>query len=345
MKLSVNLSDLVDNKSNNFNLLRFGAAAAVILSHSFILTNTLPNAWPRIIGFFAVNCFFLISGFLVCKSLLTRASMKKFVLARCLRIYPALFIAVIFCALIIGPIHTSLSLSDYLSSWQTFKFILVNATLLGGSVEGQLPGVFNQKIVNAPLWTLFFEVYMYAILVTIWWVFSNGSKSNTKWFSIVILVLTLILFVMFISDIAYKFIGSHFVSSMVRFGALFGIGAVLYLFRSKVVLSLPVLALILILVAISSLNRLAFNGVCYFFLGYILLCVAYMPKGILMKFNNLGDYSYGLYIFSYPIQQSIIAWVPNVDALGLLFSSFLVSLTLSIASWHLLESRALNFKV
>ncbi len=349
MNLTADLASVVDDKNNNFNLLRFGAALAVIVSHSFILSDNTPNSLPKIIGFLAVNCFFIISGFLVCKSLLQRNSLLSFCLARVLRIYPALILAVLFCAFIIGPLHTSLPLADYLTSSQTYRFILTNATLLGGSVDYSLPGVFrigdSGSKVNAPLWTLFFELYMYICLAILALICGFRSNFKVKSFGVVIYLVTIILFVIFITDIGYKFIQSDFISNMVRFAALFGMGAALYLARTKIKLSPLVLLIMLLVIAVASLNRLTFNGLFYFFLGYILLYLAYIPKGLLLKFNKLGDYSYGLYIFAYPIQQSFVHWYPTISTFSLLFFSFLLSLAIAILLWHFIESRALTYKV
>ena len=86
-----------------------------------------------------------------------------------LRIYPALIVAVLFC-IAVGAWFTSLSLMEYFSSGQTHKYFLKNITLLGG-VEYGLPGVFldlpHKGSVNGSLWTLPYEVKMYAILAII----------------------------------------------------------------------------------------------------------------------------------------------------------------------------------
>jgi hypothetical protein len=46
MKFTAQLSDLTDSRENNFNLMRLGAAMAVVLSHSFILSNSETNSIP-----------------------------------------------------------------------------------------------------------------------------------------------------------------------------------------------------------------------------------------------------------------------------------------------------------
>ena len=119
---SAPLGEVCHGRDNNFNLMRVGAALAVIVSHSCILRGNEANQIPRILSFFAVNCFFVISGFLVCKSLLYRPNLLAFLWARFLRIYPALVIAVAFCVFIISPLHTRLSLGESFSSGLTWRF-------------------------------------------------------------------------------------------------------------------------------------------------------------------------------------------------------------------------------
>ena len=76
-----------------------------------------------------------------------------------------------------------------------------------------------------------------------------------------------------------------------------------------------------------------------------MLYFVYIPKGILLSFNRLGDYSYGLYIFAYPIQQSLVNGYPTIETGALLVLSLIISLLLAIFSWHLLENKMLKMKI
>ena len=84
------LSDLVSSRDNNFNLLRFSAAAGVFISHVFILSGIGMKPGTAVLGYISVNVFFIISGFLVTKSLIDRSDIYKFTQARVLRIFHAL---------------------------------------------------------------------------------------------------------------------------------------------------------------------------------------------------------------------------------------------------------------
>ena len=79
-------------------------------------------------------------------------------------------------------------------------------------------------------------------------------------------------------------------------------------------------------------------------LAYVVLVVAYHPRLRWRAFNRLGDYSYGLYIFSFPIQQILIAKLgaPVASSPVVLFATALpLALALAALSWHVVEQPAL----
>src|SRR3954471_22098044 len=108
----VRLSDVAHGRANNFAILRLAAAAFVVLFHSF----ALPGRWtqeplwrlaPEMnFGALGVKIFFVISGFLVTASFLSRQSPVAFVKARVLRVYPALVAATLFTIVLAGASST-----------------------------------------------------------------------------------------------------------------------------------------------------------------------------------------------------------------------------------------------
>ena len=89
---------------SNFDMLRLMAALAVLFGHSFVLTAGAQSfetmdplsqlfspyaAYGEAIQEFAVDLFFVISGFLVTCSYLRSRSLLRYALSRVLRIYPA----------------------------------------------------------------------------------------------------------------------------------------------------------------------------------------------------------------------------------------------------------------
>lgn len=56
------------------------------------------------------------------------------------------------------------------------------------------------------------------------------------------------------------------------------------------------------------------------------------------------DYSYGLFLYGFPVQQSLAALFPDIVPLAMLPASATIALLLAMLSWHLVERPALRFK-
>lgn len=167
--------------SNNFTLLRLLAAFSVLYGHSYALSMGLHGGedpvslrliyyWGESLPSLAVDLFFVASGFLVTASYCQRNDLYAFTEARLLRIFPGLIVAVLFCVLVVGPISTTLSLSDYFSSPSIFSYIKHNISLLNG-IQFDLPSVFTSNpypgSVNGSLWTLPIEFWMYIVVAVL----------------------------------------------------------------------------------------------------------------------------------------------------------------------------------
>jgi peptidoglycan/LPS O-acetylase OafA/YrhL len=143
-------------RENNLTLTRLLLASSVIYSHSFFpdaehddLTWLLGSA----ISNYAVDGFFVLSGFLVYRSLIQNGSVKRFALARLTRLWPGLF-AMILLVTALAALVTSVSLAAYLTGSDTLKFVFLNLSLTGAHFT--LTGVQcgNEPcIINGSLWT------------------------------------------------------------------------------------------------------------------------------------------------------------------------------------------------
>ena len=126
------LGSAARGRDNNFNVVRFIAAGLVLVSHSWPLTGTPGEPLERIAGFslghLGVDMFFVVSGFLVTGSLFARNSLRSFLRARALRIFPALVVCAFGTAFGIGPLVTHLPVARYLTMWNTWRFALQNST-------------------------------------------------------------------------------------------------------------------------------------------------------------------------------------------------------------------------
>jgi peptidoglycan/LPS O-acetylase OafA/YrhL len=345
------LSSLVASRDNNFNLLRFSAATGVFISHTFLLSGSGFNPAAAVLGYISVNVFFIISGFLVTKSLIYRGNFTKFVLARLLRIYPALIVAVLFSVFVVGVAFTELPINEYLVNHHTYDYVFKNIFLVIPGIPETLPGVFigspNSSIVNGPLWTLPYEIKMYILLG----VFGSlliykPLKIKKKIFTYLFLLLTTISMGFFIARYTLRAdpISFGFKYDYFRFIAMFGSGVLLFMFRDRINLSTKYFFAIIALISVAALYRPFFVAVTYSSLCYLVIYLAYVPKGIIRKFNSLGDYSYGIYIYGYPIQQSIEQMLPNLHITVYFITTYFFTLLFSILSWHLIEKRMLRYK-
>jgi len=244
-------------------------------------------------------------------------------------------------------LHTGGSIAAYFADPQTYRFLIKNCLLLFG-VEYHLPAVFTDRgaetMVNAPLWTLVYEVYLYLFLGLAGAIFLKYKTRSNKLFCLFVVAMSLMALLAYVYSLEIRPLGPPVVGHSVRFAALFGLGASFYLLRDAVKLSPWVLLILLAGLFASMSVPFLHKAVLYPILTYILLYAAYIPRGLLLKFNLVGDYSYGIYIFAYPIQQSIASYYPNISTLVLFLTSFVATLMLSILSWHLLERNALRFK-
>lgn len=343
------LSDYSQGRDNNFNLIRMIAALAVLVTHSFALVYGSGDAEPfhdslgMTIGGIAVDVFFITSGFLVTASLLYRQSTIEFIWARVLRVFPALLVMLLLTVFVLGTFFTTLTLLNYLSTQATYAYLFKCSTLLFG-VAYDLPGVFQDNpypnAVNGSLWTMPHEIRMYAILVLIWFGLRITQKFHLSVFKIIILTLTVIAGLFWVARHFY------FDSAFARLFFMFFAGASFYILRERIVISRWIFWFLLGSLVLAAIHPRVFSVVYVFAITYILFYVAYVPSGFIRKYNQLGDYSYGIYIYIYafPIQQSVAALVPGVSVIQMILISAVVTIVLAALSWHFLEQRALSLK-
>lgn len=344
------LSNFTQGRNNNFNLIRIVAAFAVLITHSFALAIGTGAAEPfreslgMTLGSIAVDVFFITSGFLVTASLLTRQSAIEFIWARVLRIFPALLIMLLLTVFGLGVFFTSSPLPSYLADSKTYIYLVKCSTLITG-VAYNLPGVFDdnpyKNAVNGSLWTMPYEIQMYAILTIIWVALRIKKKIRLRTFELAIVTGAVVAGVLVVARYFYFPTEGLFA----RLFFMFFSGAAFYVLKEHVTISRRIFWLLVIALMSSAMaNKHTFFIVYILTIAYILFYIAYIPSGFIRKYNQVGDYSYGVYIYAFPVQQSVVALVPGVSVLSMLSIAATVTLLLAALSWHLLEQRALGLK-
>jgi peptidoglycan/LPS O-acetylase OafA/YrhL len=321
-----------------FDYMRLALALGVICWHSSLTSyggsvhSWLADLVLFPLAIFILPMFFSLSGFLVAGSLERSKTFLTFLGLRVLRIMPALAVEVLLSALILGPLLTTLPLREYLGDPQFHAYFLN----IVGDIHYLLPGVFVSNpfpLVNGQLWTVPYELACYVALTVLaltgifqqrWWLFLSlmafyaAQVGNT---------------ILRTNDQMKGAGGSTLVMSFVA-------GLVLYRYRDRIPWSLR---LFLLAGAVSVALIFVPNGV-----RFSALPIAYVTMYLGLrdpprnKIVLSGDYSYGLYLYGFPVQQALMALSPALRHWYLnLLLAIPCAIVVATGSWWLVERPAL----
>jgi peptidoglycan/LPS O-acetylase OafA/YrhL len=327
--------------ANNFDLLRLGFAAMVVVSHTSELSGlgSLEGLQHLVSSPVAIRGFFVLSGFLIFMSAERSTSLWSYATKRIRRIYPAYATVVLLCAF--GLVFVSdARYASYFFSLQWAKYVLANLVFLN-FLGDDLPGVFQRNLVptvNGALWTIKVEVAFYVAVPFLVHLLRRFGRLR---------VLTLF----YLMSVAYHLVltrlaertGSHAFLELEKQmpGQLryFLAGAAIYYYlptferRIRSILATAVAVLILdSVVSLPLVEPLAFGAVIVF-LGL------YWYLG---NFGKYGDFSYGTYILHFPVLQLLIwsGWLRTQPWL-FLTAELAATAALAFCMWHLVEKRFL----
>lgn len=328
-------------RKNNFDFLRQFAAFLVIVGHSQSLIGVPPSGvWGVSISTLGVHIFFAVSGFLVTESWLRDSRLGSFFIKRTSRIFPGLIVCTLLTAFVMGPLLSYLSVIEYLSHPGTLLF-LKNAFL---SPVYSLPGVFEKNTypnaVNGSLWSLPVEFACYIGVILAGLVLRRPMP---------VVALAIALVMLFL---AQSYLAGH--QPIVVYGSpvreslmimpFFVAGAFFRLilrpgmFRAD----LAVLA-VGVVIAVNLIVPQFYWLVTWFAFPYLVLCFGLSSLPVLSRFGRLGDPSYGMYLYAFPIQQSLQHLSGNgMSVVGMILWTTLLSVFLGLMSWHLVEKPVLE---
>jgi len=346
LRLAPRLGGLTAGRSNNIQLLRLLAAAAVVMFHCYALTDQwtrepLYRLAPELnLGALGVKMFFVISGFLVTQSWLKHPRAKTFLASRVLRIYPALIAATLFT---IGLAAASCALPPraFFSDPLTLDYLWRTAS--GFEVRDRLPAAFATNpfpdAVNGSLWTLPIELRLYLML------FFAGLVAlipRRVWWTTAI-VLGIVACTLWPEALARVVNAGPNVLVVLKLELLFALGSLAYVWRDAIPLLRSAAAVAILLIAWNPAG-LGRGALFEPLLAYTMLVVAYHPRLQWPAFNRVGDYSYGLYVYSFPLQQTLVQRVSGWEPLVLFAVALPSALAVAALSWHALERPALGLK-
>ena len=331
---------LDQGRNNNFNLIRILAATGVLISHAFPLSlgpgaDDPFSAWlgGTSLGTICVLVFFAISGYFITKSFDQRRSVPAFLRARALRLFPALIVVALVSVIVAGLFLTSASPAEFWPAALTF--VLRDVTLF--HLQNNLPGVFIANpygpAINGSLWTLGHEVTAYLCVLLAGW--SRIFRRNQVfWLS------TAAFLVLYGWKVELPLKGRF--EELCYLGLPFLFGAILYRWRGVIRLSAPI-ALILIFTATLARETGLFSPVLALTLAYVTIWLGFLPTAILGQYNRLGDYSYGTYLYAFPVQQ-LGASLGFVTPGSNMQFALPIALCCAAVSWHCIEGPALRLR-
>jgi peptidoglycan/LPS O-acetylase OafA/YrhL len=334
--------EAAEGRPSGFDYLRIGLSLSVIFIHvpqvvyGWDVAYPFWIPWLRPISAMVVPMFFALSGFLVAGSMLRSKTLVTFFGLRVLRIAPALSVEVTLSALILGPIFTNLPLKEYFTDLLFFRYFYN----LIGHVQFSLPGVFASNPfpdqVNSQLWTIPPELKCYILM---------GLMSLCLVFRSRLYLLAVAIGFNALVFIFYHGLdepGRINVPPMAIVGAFLA-GVTLFMFRDRI----PARFSLFVVCLLGCIALLYAPGGDYF----IAFPVAYVTV-YLGTFNpvrhggDYADYSYGIYLYGFPIQQAVTSLTGPYRS-WYLDLCFVLPLTFAVAalSWHFIEKPALRLRV
>jgi peptidoglycan/LPS O-acetylase OafA/YrhL len=338
----------LQDKGNNFNLLRMFGALFILFGHSILLTGryeALRSDHPNLLecielmAYNFLNLFFVFSGLMVAMSLDRRQSLANYTAARVLRIFPPLLLVSAALAFGLGPFMTKLTVAEYFADRQTWLYVPLAGS--GLFVPG-LPAVFTDmpisSRINPSTWTVRYEIIFYCGLAVLW---LQGLLRPAR-LPLLLAAGTAI----YIYSYSYSMFGAdiraaELFNPKVSFGMCFMIGTAIYFYRHRI--------------RISGWPILLFGFLTFLFyetgwrqllsiltLTSAILWLGFVPKGSILAYNRVGELSYSVYLWHWPIGQTLFSIAP-----GLAFYEFfgvlvLLSVAIAALSWSLIERPTLQ---
>lgn len=334
------LGDRAQGRGNNWTAIRLAAAFGVMVAHAWPIAlgdgegAPLPPLYAAAgytLGELCVHVFFVASGFLIAQSW-TRSTPLGFAVKRAARIWPGLIAALVFAACLLGPVLTDAEPLRY--ARKALEYVLRGIAVFPTSYK--LPGVFEDSpypvIVNGSLWTLGYELKLYAVIAALGLLgaLTRGGRMAAGLGVFALLALTGVL-------PAHENLFELMLPGL--------IGAAAFVWRAHLPLTAAPLLPLLIGAVLTRIWE-APQGLYLLFLdGFIALgafLLAWRLPPLAAGLERVGDLSYGVYIYSFPVQQTVAHLGGPMSPLDNLALATPPVLALAYLSWRLVERPALR---
>jgi peptidoglycan/LPS O-acetylase OafA/YrhL len=327
---------------NNVGLIRLILASLVIFGHApeqidgSRIREPLTQIFHTIsLGGLAVNGFFLLSGYLICKSMLQSPSAGNYLLRRCLRIMPAFFVAYLACILIMPPL-----MGGAIHAWpKTLIYMLALHEPPEYATYTNLP----LPTLNGAMWTIAYEFRCYLLVMVLG--ITGLLRRPGLIAGATALLLGLGLFTAFpetkqaLAGVDRSLHVEFFIGKLEQSLSLtctFMVGVTICLWWKQIEPRLNGIGAIICLVALSAglFSPLLCTMALVIFGAYILFWLAFKANlGPLQKINDRWDISYGVYLYGWPVASCLLWLNRDTSPLDLAVWSLLLALAFGTASW------------
>jgi peptidoglycan/LPS O-acetylase OafA/YrhL len=358
--VAVPIGASLQDRQNSLNFLRLALAAIVLIDHGVALGGfggdvIVGKTSPAVL---AVYGFFGISGYLIVASA-ARNTVGRYVWMRVVRIFPAFLVCLVLTSFLFGLIgwyhgrplcgfrcyvHVHLGPLGYI--WSNL-WLRVNQP----SITGTLKSVPFGLAWNGSLWTLFYEFLCYLLVA-----FLAFARLLRQQFVLILAEIVWVAEIVVVSaprlNARFNFSNHLDVYKVLEVFPIFLVGAVIYLYRNDIPDSGRIAVACVVLFGVGLLLPLGGNQPGFQLtssdLAAPLLVYPMLWLGIHLPFQRVGahnDYSYGVYIYAYPLSQLLALW--GAQRFGVIAYLSLIVLLTSVfasASWWLVERPALKLR-
>jgi len=329
-------------KNNNFGTLHLVGAMFVMLGHQFVLQGKSINI---IFGLplhgIGLRIILLISGYFIAKSVIkmpkTLHCVILFVIRRFKRIYPELIICVVMSSLIIGPLFSHLPYSEYIASMAWWRYIKMNVLLFP---VFDIADVFSTNpyplVINGSLWTLPIEMLAYVYLLIV----AKISKSRRVFILYCSLpIIASVIKLAFCDDMQLIVHGTDWLNALIPMMYIF-MGAIVSQCEHQFVIRQRTffLALFASLVLASCASYMINEIICLVLISFFVFYICFQEEqGLKLKILN-SEYAYGLYLWGFVVQQSLIATIivdgrTDIHPILMFIPSFIITYLLAAISY------------
>jgi peptidoglycan/LPS O-acetylase OafA/YrhL len=345
-------------KRNNFDSLRLVLAVVVIYVHSYLATGDLAAAaipktfayWLSYGGNLVLDGFFAISGFLITQSWSSTPDLRRYLAKRGRRILPAYLLGMLLTAVLFAPLgahpwHAAFTPTQIAHVIK--RVVLLQRYPGSPAIYGANPFPWE---VNVSMWTIQFEFWCYVLVAVAGITGLLGGKSGClALFAAIIAGLAFQQFHGFdalhgwLARKAYGLGEMFFVGKLTewpRVLAYFWAGATFYCWRTSIPRSAALAGLACVAIVLGG-RFTPLQLALPIAAPYLLFWIAYEPALHIENFGRHGDFSYGTYLYAFPLQQLLVHWMPGIRPLTLFALCTPLAIAAGVISWHAVERRFL----